>query len=461
MLDSATVSIESDAPPQAPAPGPAVGMPSSSDLTFLAAAPAPTVQAQPHPQQAQAHPPATDEDVSTALVDSEEEAIDMGGQGGGGRRKGRRRRKSGVDPVMVLVGMAVLIGLVFVLVKLTEPVTPTVVHQDGGDPQLRKPKNSFTNADDPKAKPNSNGVASVGPDISSSKPKPPRLSPDPNNDPPDPAPVPEPAPTTPDDQPTGELFPDVNGVKSNKPTRPINGEPPPATVPVNRRDIPELKLTRSTDHAWQPLTATSAAIVESGKIEGVAHWSASMHTVVEGSKTIIMGMIVPDSQQVWRSADVHVQIYGDKGLLSGTTTEVPFIVGRQETVVRLQVPQNLATQTTRVVATVKPRSKVLGALHLEHDESFLRIMDENSKPLAMEARLYNPHDKVIRDPEVVVEAVGEDGWPIGIYQGKLTGAVIEPGKGYEFYMAVPIQIKLPGQISIRAFGLEGKATAGN
>ena len=235
------------------------------------------------------------------------------------------------------------------------------------------------------------------------------------------------------------------------------GANPEPLSPQVESDLPELRLGPSVirEAYWRRLPDPIVPI-RPREQPNVLLWAPRLERRDGGGGAAMFhGVFLADSPEVYRSGFLHVQLLDESGLAYVELKQiVPIICPRLGVQLRLPVPDEYLDRYRGVVAefTPLPNEAVEGGAPLETVESAQRMLARGPHSGTMRLALLNPHPYPVSDPEVVIEVLTPEGWPIGQWRGRLRGT-IEPGAVFAFQATAPLaEDQTPGRVVIRGYG---------
>jgi len=253
--------------------------------------------------------------------------------------------------------------------------------------------------------------------------------------------------------------PDIAQVDQSGPSdRPVPPELRPEPVqprPAARLlpDLPVLELTAPalSRSNWTRLSTPVDPITPSRGYD-VVLWDAQLMRYADGDRAIISGMYVAESPRVYRRGVLRVQLLNEnKMVYAELQTFVPVVCSRGGMQMRIAVPADLVREQTQVVCEFTPIDAVLGGLALQMAPEQTERVGDSQAPV-LKLAVHNPHDRAVVDPQLVVELMTADGYPLGTWQGTLDGRV-EPNQTLIFQAAPKLdQPGAIGRVQVRGYG---------
>ncbi|MBI1371845.1 MAG: hypothetical protein GC159_03675 [Phycisphaera sp.] len=326
-------------------------------------------------------------------------------------------RRGGLQPIHMILGGAALV-LVLVVVMF-------LVFSGGGDtPNPSHVSNGSTN--------NTNNTTNTGN---------PNNTTNPNNNTPEPVtPTPSPEPVTPE------------------PSVPVVVDP--------AAELPFLLLDEvsAVSYNWVAIDPPLPPSVTPASSGDVVLSSVQMQQFPVGSTMLVQ--YLADTTQVNGSAFMHIQLLdSNKKAFAELQSKVPVVCGKQGIQFRVPVPDEFIGRYSSHVASIAPVEPLPNAVVLEPVESrFRKVGTAPGEPDAVRIVMQNPSSSLLTNPVFAVEIQNVMGYPIGTWQGGISGGryrvEIEPGE------TVAFQVKLgqkfterPARVIVRGYGIKTAASA--
>lgn len=237
------------------------------------------------------------------------------------------------------------------------------------------------------------------------------------------------------------------------PTTPDKPAPPPGPKLDPNLPVVELSVPPLFNASWSKMS-TPVDPIKPSVGSDVVLWSTDLLNYGAPDRAIISGLFVADSPKVYQRGVLHVQLLNSDGMVyAEKQVFVPVVCAKQGLAMRLPVPKDLMAGKPSVVAEFTPLEPVADAAPLEMVQGGVeRVGDPASG--ALKLSVHNPSDATLKNPTVVVEVMTQDGWPLGLWQGKLA-ETIGPNQTLTFQAVTSVDDATRiGRVVVRGYGLK-------
>lgn len=255
-----------------------------------------------------------------------------------------------------------------------------------------------------------------------------------NGDPSDTPPV----VVTPPDTPDPPDSPDT-------PDPPVTPDTPdPATLPMLALHEPPVN-----ESTWQAIDPPSQPITER-RPDG-AIWNASLVPGV-GGRVMLLAQYIDDSDAVYRSGNVRIQILDeDDQAIAEFSGVIPIVCAAQGVQFTAPVPDQWKSQAASIVSRFEPVDLLPDAVPLDVVDTAARLIKPQIGGWLAELTIRNPYPFTVSDPTVVVDLFDTAGIVTGTWRGSLR-ARLAPGQSLVFQTVLPVPTAVePERITIRSY----------